>query len=580
MCGIIGVLGIGAPKVDVRAAAMRFLFTELLQLTEERGKDATGVSALFDNGMSYTQKGPVTATEFIGNLGEDETTFNSFLNNSIEYSAVNKTNVRLFMGHCRKSSVGGANDNVNNHPIKVNEIVGVHNGTLENHSKIFAYLKCKRAGVVDSEAIMCLLDYYTGHCTEPFTIEGLEETARRLEGAYSVIAYNANNPYQICVMRKERPFEMALLKDLGILLISSDKAFFVKALYQYNKSAYLFNDQFIPVDLTETEAFTLPLDNVGILDLAAEINEDTQISDLLVAKDIFKTPKLWKMPPKKYTNTYVGGRQYPQTGGKKNETSPNTAKSGTNTTTGNTTTQTQKHTTEPINDGSFKGKVWCKRLNAYVNQDAIDKAKEEGPKIISINGGTVTPIADKELVDFTEVNTLTPDPVETPVSITKSEVMTVDTTLTEAILAANVHENFSARYSNGKEVVEALGISSLDTLDNIPAHALLNKARETLYVEAFVDGALWHKEQGNSAEKASPADATTAVRVAKQVVDLFGTVIEQLTKGATEDYATKLLAELSKRKENTELTLDNVRKVFSVGDRKNCKVLTALEDLI
>lgn len=73
------------------------------------------------------------------------------------------------------------------------------------------------------------------------------------------------------MMRKDRPFELALLKDLGILLIASDKSFFLKALYQYNKMAYLFRDIFKPVKVTEVEAFTLPIDNVGIVDLTKKL---------------------------------------------------------------------------------------------------------------------------------------------------------------------------------------------------------------------------------------------------------------------------------------------------------------------
>lgn len=568
MCGIVGVLSMGTKKDDLKTEIMRFLFTELLQVTEERGKDATGMSALFSDGMSYLQKGPVTATEFIGNLGDDETSYNMFMKNCTEYIKDNDILLRLFIGHCRKSSVGGAFDNVNNHPIKVNEIIGVHNGTLENHNKIFTNLGCKRDGVVDSEAIMRLLDYHTGHCTEPFTIEGLEETARRLEGAYSVIAYNANNPYQLCMMRKERPFELALLKDLGILLISSDKAFFLKALYQYNKMAYLFRDTYKPIKVTEVESYTFPLDNVGIVDLTKEITLDTTIEELIIKKDIFKTTKLWKMPAKK--TVYYGGYNNRVDTGKKNDTKSTT--NATNTT--STTTGAAANSAEV-----FKGKVFSKKLNAYVDETSLEAAKTEGAKVIEVASGKVQNVGKDNLVDFTEVKHQEIKATVQPVPIIFKEVKTVDSTFAEALKASTEQENYRARYSSGKEVIEAFDIKSIDTLDSIPAFALINKAKETIYKEAFVDGAMWFKQNHTGQEVVAQDNPTKAVRIAKQVVEIFGVVIEQLAAGKTEDFASKIFAELQKRK-NTELTLDNIRQVFSKGNTMSCKALVALEDVI
>lgn len=569
MCGIIGVLSMGSKKDDLKTEIMRFLFTELLQVTEERGKDATGMSALFSDGMSYLQKGPVTATEFIGNLGDDEASYNMFMKNCTEYTKDNDTFLKLFIGHCRKSSVGGAFDNVNNHPIKVNEIVGVHNGTLENHNKIFTNLGCKRDGVVDSEAIMRLLDYHTGYCTEPFTIEGLEETARRLEGAYSVIAYNANNPYQLCMMRKERPFELALLKELGILLISSDKAFFLKALYQYNKMAYLFRDTYKPIKVTDVEAYTLPLDNVGIIDLTKEITLDTTIDDLITKKDVFKATKIWKMPAKKHVYYNAGYNNRADTG-KKNDT-----KSTTNATTTTTTTTGAAAKSADV----FKGKVFSKKLNAYVDETSVEAAKTEGAKVIEVASGKVQNIGKENLIDFTEVKQQELKANIQPIPIIFNEVKTVDSSFAEALKASTEQENYRTRYSSGKEVTEAFDIKNIDTLDSIPAFALINKAKEVIYKEAFVDGAMWFKENHTKEETVTQEDSTKAVRIAKQVVEIFGTVIEQLSNGKTEDFAAKIFTELQKRK-NTELTLDNIRQVFSRGNRMSCKALVALEDVI
>lgn len=564
MCGIINVIAVGTEKSDVKTEIMRFLFTELLQVTEERGKDATGMSALFTNGMSYIQKGPVTATELIGNLSNDEDAYNMFMKNCTDYTANNDISLKLLMGHCRKSSVGGAFNNTNNHPIKVNEIVGVHNGTLDNHEIIFNNLGCKRDGIVDSEAIMHLLDYYSNYCTEPFTIEGLEETARRLEGAYSVMAYNANNPYQLCMMRKERPFELALLKDLKIMLISSDKSFFLKALYQYNKMAYLFKDVFKPVKIAEVESFTLPLDNVGILDLTREIEEDTIIEDLITRKDIFKVPKIWQSPPK----IHMYGKTYGYVAANKDKKNDTTKKEE----------DTVTIVPESATNTTFKGKIFSKKLNAYVDADTCSRLESEGPTIIEVGSDKVQTIDRNTLVDFTEDKNLAIKEVENPVPIIINEVKTVDDSLAEAMKASTEHSNFRTRFNTDEEIAETFNIKSLDTLSNIPSFALINKVRETIYKEAFIDGSLWFKEN-HAGSTGIVCNQTKAVRIAKQIVEIFGTVIEQLSDGKTEDFTAKIHTELQNRK-NTELTLDNIRQVFSKGDTMFCKALVALEDVI
>jgi hypothetical protein len=564
MCGIVGVLSMGTVKDNLKAEIMQCLFTEILHATEERGKDATGVSTLFSDGMSYIQKGPVTATEFIGSMGDDETSYNKFMSSCTEYAEEKNTAIRLFMGHCRKSSVGGAFDNVNNHPVKVNEIVGVHNGTLDNHNKIFANLGCKRDGIVDTEAIMRLLDYYTGYCTEPFTIEGLEETARRLEGAYSVIAYNANNPFQLSMMRKERPFEIALLKNLKIMLIASDRLFFSRAIFHYNKLAYLFNKLYEPIKSTEVEVFTLPLDNVGIVHLNKEVKEDTVIKDLITIKDVFKATKIWKSPIKTTYNKTV----YNQHNSKKNE-DPKIASQEKPAATGNIID----------NSSAFKGKIFCKKLNTYVAEQELAEAEKEPAKVINIPDGKVMNLSSHINVVSAEVKSLPVKSLPEPVKIVMNEVETVNDSLAEAMKASTEHINFRTRFSTGKEVAEALDIKSVDSLDELPAHALVNRAKEVIYKDAFVDGALWFKKHMLGKETSTQADSTKSVRIAKHVVEIFGNVIEQLADKDVEKMASKIHSEI-KKKNISELSLDNIRQVFSKGDTMSNKALIALKDLV
>jgi len=136
MCGIVGAATLGKTskkQEEIRRESMIFLTTELLQLTQPRGSDATGISVLFGDGNYYGLKEGIPSTEFISKFGGAKTDYSGILKLCRKYEHP----VKIFLGHCRKISVGTATDNAKNHPVKVGDIVGIHNGTLTNHDVIF-----------------------------------------------------------------------------------------------------------------------------------------------------------------------------------------------------------------------------------------------------------------------------------------------------------------------------------------------------------------------------------------------------------------------------------------------------------
>ncbi|RLI56709.1 MAG: hypothetical protein DRO87_07795, partial [Candidatus Thorarchaeota archaeon] len=168
MCGIVGAFAFGEPDADkemekIRQEAIIFMTTELLQQTQTRGEDATGVATLFNNGMYIGLKSGEKAVNFISTRGGKETDYEGYVKiwRSKVFNKKHPKYARIHVGHCRKSSVGNSFNNDNNHPIVVDPIIGIHNGTLKNHEIIFKKLDCERTGDVDSEAIMRLVHFYT-----------------------------------------------------------------------------------------------------------------------------------------------------------------------------------------------------------------------------------------------------------------------------------------------------------------------------------------------------------------------------------------------------------------------------------
>ena len=297
MCGIVVALAFGklSEKDEViRQGVMQYLTTELLIATEERGKDATGAAILFDDGKYVGLKRGQRAADYLSIFGESKEWYGSLLKVWREH----KTHSRVFLGHCRAATIGDKEDNENNHPIKVGNLIGIHNGVIKNPGEIFKKLGCKRDGEVDSEAIFRLFDHYTNQGKEPFTIDMVQNIVNRLDGQFAITLFNADNPYQIPVFRDGRPVEFVLLKEFGILLMISEEKFWNKIHFRYARWPKYYPDlcsMDLPAFLNKKliEKKSLPDDSAMIFDLTKQVTEDTTIDDLGEWSKIERNNKIW-----------------------------------------------------------------------------------------------------------------------------------------------------------------------------------------------------------------------------------------------------------------------------------------------
>ncbi|MEA3296162.1 MAG: hypothetical protein U9Q27_03440, partial [Patescibacteria group bacterium] len=306
MCGIIGLLPFGKLNTEqekIRQEAMIYLGTELLQLTQTRGKDATGASVMFENGEYVGLKMGISAIEFISRFGKKETDFEGF----IKLWRKKGIPAKAFLGHCRKPSTGMSTiDNANNHPIKVGDIIGIHNGTIDNNEIIFKNLKRTPIGNVDSEAIFQLLHYLTNNGTDPFTLDILNETCKRLQGSYACLAFNGNNPFQIVAFRDTRPIEVALVKPLKLAIIASDNNFIKTALFRLNIMANIYNYgvNFPIIHKNDVDMSSLTDDSVFLFDLTKEINMDSSVASVYENRHVNRLEKMWKKKKSVYNDYY------------------------------------------------------------------------------------------------------------------------------------------------------------------------------------------------------------------------------------------------------------------------------------
>lgn len=308
MCGIVVGLAFGKlsqPEEAMRQKLLRYFTTELMIATEDRGKDATGAVVLFDDGKYMGLKRGEKVTEFLSTFGETKEYYGSLLKVWRDH---NKRG-RVFLGHCRAGTSGDKEDNENNHPIKIGNLVGIHNGVIRNHDVIFEKLGCKRDGKVDSEAIFRLFDYYTRSGKEPFTFDMIQEVINKLDGQFAITLFNADNLEQIPIFRDGRPVELVLLRPYGILLMVSEKKFWDRIHFRYERVVHYYNEMHrikLPSLLGDGDILTKALadDHAAIFDMSKKVTEDTEIADLCEIKKMDRNSKVWKSTTSTSYNNY------------------------------------------------------------------------------------------------------------------------------------------------------------------------------------------------------------------------------------------------------------------------------------
>lgn len=412
MCGILGVMAFGEfedKKMEkTRQESMIFLATELLLLTQARGKDATGIAVQFNDCHYMGLKMGISAQEFVGRYGGSEKDFDGFINLWRKKTSPAK----MVIGHCRKPSLAtkaGPEDNKNNHPIKIADTIGVHNGTLTNSDVVFANLKSKRDGEVDSEAIFRLLNHFTKNGEDPFTVQAIQETCKRLHGSYSCLAFNGNNPYQTVLFRDSRPAEVAILRPLKLVVIASEKDYLKALLINYNRVATLYNtSKFIPLKGNDIEIGTLADDSLFIFDNRIDINSETKIDELHITEKIPRIGKLWAKVVQTAATIHAN----------------NNSAVVANTQTGKATVIQKPQTfVPPANIPSAReGLIWNAELQRYSRAtDVVKPTIPVGNVLCDIEGGKVIDCDSGKVVFLEEKKALMNLPEETQHTI-KPEV--------------------------------------------------------------------------------------------------------------------------------------------------------------
>ncbi len=258
MCGIVGYIGPRNAK-DVVISGLRRL--------EYRGYDSAGVAVASSGRIEWRKRAGKIAN----------------LEAAIEAEPLGKSDVAI--GHTRWATHGAPTD-ANSHPHVAGRIAVVHNGIIENHAALREQFDEEFTSETDSEVAAHLLN------REVRSGKGLTEAMRavapQLEGAFTLVAIDAEEPQRIVAARRNSPLVVG--KGDDEFFLASDVAAFI----EFTREAVeLGQDQIVELDadgITVTDFDGKPADYKEFhvdWDLSAA---EKQGFDWFMRKEIFEQP--------------------------------------------------------------------------------------------------------------------------------------------------------------------------------------------------------------------------------------------------------------------------------------------------
>ena len=147
MCGLVGIIN---KKDDSRSLfesrRIKDSFVKMTKTANTRGGHSTGFAIIQRDGDYLLCKRNLDAYSFF---------LQKSVLNALDFIDVNETSA--IIGHTRYSTQGSPENNENNHPIRANNTIGTHNGSVWNDDELFEKFGLERFAEVDSEVLFRLL---------------------------------------------------------------------------------------------------------------------------------------------------------------------------------------------------------------------------------------------------------------------------------------------------------------------------------------------------------------------------------------------------------------------------------------
>jgi len=249
VCGIFGLIGdeeaIGYGKTK---SYIDFLF----KASASRGKEAAGLAYKYKDMDLEIFKKPIPADIFIKE-GQYKRCFQLS-------DKPSKSNTIAYIGHSRLVTNGSLEDNDNNQPVSMNNIIGVHNGIVANDEELWKLnSQLKREYVVDTEVLFKLIDFEINSNGKDIP-SGVESVFNMIEGNASVAAFI--NSKKIILATNNGSIYLSINKEKNIFYFASEK-FILKFMLEKKKLDKIFNPDEI-IQIHPYDLYVIDLESLDI----------------------------------------------------------------------------------------------------------------------------------------------------------------------------------------------------------------------------------------------------------------------------------------------------------------------------
>ena len=213
MCGIFG--WIISKDANISNDKYRKGLEELLLLSETRGKEASGICCINHKEVQVYKK-CVRAKELI---------HTKEFKNALEHTTAERGH--MVMGHARMVTNGSKDDNENNQPVILNDLICIHNGIIVNDKEIWENNPdMVRNAEVDTEAFLALMEKnnYQNNLLEAF-----KKFLDAIEGSLSIALIDRTSNYLLLYTNVGSLYTVAS-KDGEMLLFASEQYILEKAI--------------------------------------------------------------------------------------------------------------------------------------------------------------------------------------------------------------------------------------------------------------------------------------------------------------------------------------------------------------
>lgn len=192
MCGLCGSFTQKGNVLSKRDTTVRARVLEgLLLANQQRGTDSTGIAAIGYDGAYDVNKVAVHAAKYI-----ERPSVQGLL----------RSDAPIIIGHTRMTSMGNDVTDENAHPFVEGNVIGAHNGIINN------YMQIDRTVNVDSQAVFRLLDKHP---------DAYDYVFDQVNGSCALTWWDARDPEAMFIVAHSNPLSVAIVPRIKTVYWSS-----------------------------------------------------------------------------------------------------------------------------------------------------------------------------------------------------------------------------------------------------------------------------------------------------------------------------------------------------------------------